>query len=434
MAHAPPEIISEVNRTLNSIRSAFDIGNISRGRVNGDLEAIRRAYLRLEDIRFSFRADSGRYRRQEGAREEIALEQLALSLLELAHDHEFMTLAHSLRYRMVPTMGRVREAFYLHPQLMDNAISAGDAIRLLIESLRSFGSLSIRTEAESLARSAEKLRRLVPQQKISPVRFDILSDKLIISPQPAETAAEDMESVRSARAELVDRGAKLIEELGRSNCDPRLLGTVTELQSQLVEQNDIVRLGIANLGCSMMYGAFEKELPDAIGAMLRSQTLGVNMYVAQFPEWNRFSENAAAAELDEDAVRQIHETAGSLIADLEKRPELADPQVPKTIAYLNMLIADPSEASKRAAFAVLRTVENLVIRVYQHGADFFDKTAQKATEALSTTAARLMTAALLAVALAGATGLAPVAVRLEGSAWLAKASEIVSKQLNELSK
>jgi hypothetical protein len=36
--------------------------------------------------------------------------------------------------------------------------------------------------------------------------------------------------------------------------------------------------------------------------MLKSQTFGVGMYVAQVPEWHRFIENAAFAELNAEAM------------------------------------------------------------------------------------------------------------------------------------
>src|SRR6478609_8929230 len=137
MAEVSREIISDISRVLNSIRSSFDVGGASYRRLGIDIDIVRHAYLRVEEIRFSFRAITGRYRNSRGVGDRIAIEDLANALLGLIRDDDFMSLAEEMRYRLVPTMGRPRDPFFLHPALSENTISAADAINFLLESIRS---------------------------------------------------------------------------------------------------------------------------------------------------------------------------------------------------------------------------------------------------------------------------------------------------------
>ena len=312
-------------------------------------------------------------------------------------------------------------------------MSVDEAIHRLINGLYDiFREFKPASSDLNPAQAARTLRQVVPRQKISPVQFDIVDLKITLLHREAGTANPDSDIASAAKDELLTRGEKIIGELSRSNCDRRLLENFQDLQRQLCRERDIVRLGISNLSCRVMSNAFEAELPTAVKSMLHSQTLGISMYVAQFPEWARFCENAAASEFEESSIRSIQSSAALLAAELESRPELADPEVPRIVRFISQLIDDPGQGGRRAAFAALRTIENFVIRVYQFGADFIDATANKTSSALSTTTARVIVASLLSVAVAAATGLEPAAIGAGGAAWLERATEIVVQQLQRL--
>ena len=305
---------------------------------------------------------------------------------------------------------------------------------MLIESLHRLPQTLAQIGGEVEERDIpSRLRTILPQQKVSPVRFEIVSDRVTVLPQPASPSAIDAEATLSAKQGLISAGEKLLDELRRSNCDPRLVDNISELQSQLEKDTDVIRLGIANLGCSAMCGRFESELPDAVGALLRSQTVGISMYVAQFPEWQRFSENAAVADIDEDLTKVIAEAAQQVVSTLRSKPHLADPEVPKILAYLLSFIADPAISAKRSAFAVLRTLENMIIAIYSYGADIFESTFKKSADPIAKGMSRILVTGLFGVALATATSLAPVSVQMQGGVWLRMASDLVQQQLERMS-
>ena len=173
------------------------------------------------------------------------------------------------------------------------------------------------------------------------------------------------------------------------------------------------------------------ELPDALLGAIEGQTAGIGMYVAQFPAWQRFSENAASVELDARDVQRIGEAAQVVIDKLNLQPEIADDEVPRTLKALRALIADPAQATKRAAFAVLRTVENLVAKIYQYGADFLDKTVMKTIDGLSGAASKVIIGSLLTIALAATVNLGGVTGKVAETAWMKTAAELVRKQIEE---
>jgi hypothetical protein len=184
----------------------------------------------------------------------------------------------------------------------------------------------------------------------------------------------------------------------------------------------------------MMCGVYEAELPEAVASMIRSHTRGVDMFAAQFPEWNRFVENAAAVQISDDDVAAIHATTTSLVQRLNAEASLVDPDVPKTLSRLNNLISNPKAASKRAAFAILRSIENLVSKVFSCGADLIEKTVTKTIDGLSSVASKALIVGLLTIALAGASSIGPVASKVKEMAWLRSAAELVQRQLERMLK
>src|SRR5581483_2727076 len=224
----------------------------------------------------------------------------------------------------------------------------------------------------------------------------------------------------------------IIEELERSNCDRRLLTNVQHLQSQLMDETDAIKIGLTNLSCEFMCSAFDHELPSAVSSMLKAHTRGVQLFVGQFPEWNRFLENAAAAHLEEADVETLRLASDRLVRTLQSEPQIVDPEVPRTLAYLSQLLENPGATAKRAAFAVLRSMENLISLVFNYGTEFGQKTISKAIESGSSAASRIIVITLLTIALSGATSIGPIASKVPEMTWLRTATEIVKKQLEKM--
>ena len=52
-------------------------------------------------------------------------------------------------------------------------------------------------------------------------------------------------------------------------------------------------------------------------------------------------------------IEYVRDAAANVAAELDAKPELAEPDVPKTILRLNELLKAPGASARRAAFAML---------------------------------------------------------------------------------
>ena len=283
-----------------------------------------------------------------------------------------------------------------------------------------------------MQRELFQLRSIIPAQKIAPAQFEIRNERLTVKRHVSDARGEDTGGIESARSQLQANGDKIIEELERSNCDRRLLSNIQHLQAQLIDETDAIKIGLTNLSCEFMCSAFDHELPSAVSSMLKAHTRGVQLFVGQFPEWNRFLENAATAHLEDNDVDALRVASEQLVGTLRSKPDIVDPEVPRTLAYLTQLLENPGSTAKKAAFAVLRSLENLISLVFNYGAEFGQKTMSKTIESASTHASRLIVITLLTIAVGGAASIGPIASKVPEMTWLQTASEIVKKQLEKM--
>jgi hypothetical protein len=127
---------------------------------------------------------------------------------------------------------------------------------------------------------------------------------------------------------------------------------------------------------------------------------------------------------------QVNRAAGELVTKLADNPDIADPEVPRTIEFVRHFLAFPGASAKRATFAMIRTIENLVASILRHSVDLLNRTTEKSIDGLSSAASKVIVG-LLGVALVGATGIGPAAVRA-GAPWVSQATEIVRKQIEKM--
>lgn len=277
--------------------------------------------------------------------------------------------------------------------------------------------------------AAVRLRELVPAQKVAPAQFEFRDEVLRVRHTQAATAKADEGNVAAAKATLAEQGRTILDGLRQSNCDRRLLEQFEALQRKLESDVDIVQLGIANLTCNEMRLEFEQELSSSLSAMLRSHSASISLYVAQFPDWQRFTSNAANVELDEDDIRETKAVAESIADQLSEMPDRVDPEVPRTIRFIANAIANPKQTTKRAAFAVLRTLENLIASTLEFTTNFagnlLSQTASKTADVTSSILARTV-----AVVLTSATVLTPVFAKFGDTIWVKSAIELVQKQIH----
>jgi hypothetical protein len=274
-----------------------------------------------------------------------------------------------------------------------------------------------------------RLLRALPEQKLAPAQFEIQANRIVLKNVPSSPAPQDRKNVLAAKEGLEASGKRLLKEIQKSNFDRRLAETIEYVQEIISDGANIIKLGVSNIEFGMVCTALAKELPDAILAKLRAHALNIDMYVAQFPEWKRFVENAADTQLAEEDIKALHHSVGQLIQNMEKEPELVAPEVPKTLLHLREMIGHPKVASRRAAYAVWRSLENFVKGVLRYVLDVAEAVRSKSVKVVS----NVVVAALLAWALNSATSIGPIA-RKFGEQWLDTALEVGRKELEAITK
>ncbi|WP_183253567.1 hypothetical protein [Brevundimonas basaltis] len=408
-------LVHSLRRTVED-RPPRGIGGISTAQW-------RRTLLALEEVRVILRqaARDGR----SGSIQAELVHEAHDKLISISADSEIMETISSMKLLVFIASQRERAAMEKY-----RGIPAGEA---LIKAIDLSGAIwATRNQAEFDLVDKEELRRLqriIPDQKISPAKFGISAGKIVVVSQHHSPMKDDVGSADAARSHLHQSGNRIIDALRASNCDRRLIEGLEGLQAKLAESDNIIELGLTNIGCEAMCNLAKAELPDAVCGMIQGHTTAVAMFVAQFPEWQRFSENAAAAELMPADIEEINRAASQIISHVEGRPELADEDVPKTIRAIRNLTSDPSTTLRKAAFALLRTIENFVATVFNFGADFIGNTAKKTADGVSDAVAKAAVVALMSVAIAGATQMTGVAGRISEAGWMKNAVEIVQRQI-----
>lgn len=407
-------LVQSLKRTVED-RSPRGIGRIGA-------EDWRRTVLAFEEVRVILRQASRRRERPEPIDLDL-MGEAHDKLVAVASDPSLMDVILSMPLRLLPPLRQESiERF--------RGMSAGDGLFAAID-LAAGLSQPPEQQAFDLTQLADvsRLARMVPEQKIAPAKFGIDHDKIVVVRQHHSVPSDERAAVEAARSHLHTTGKRIVDALSSSNCDRRLIEAIEGLQTALVEPDNVIQLGLANLGCEAICSTAKDELPDALCGMIKGHTAAIGMFVAQFPEWQKFSENAAAVELTARDVEEINRAASQIIAQTEGKPEIADDEVPKTIRAIRSLTLDPATTGRKAAFALLRTVENFVSTVFGYGADFISKTASKTSEELSTAISRTAAGVLMAAALAGASQMTGVTDRIAEAGWIKNAVEIVQRQI-----
>lgn len=273
--------------------------------------------------------------------------------------------------------------------------------------------------------SLQEAQRFIPDQKTGPVKFEIHEGILRVQHQAALPPEADARNTEAALRELLQTGEQLITVLTASNMDRPLIDTIDDIKERLAAKQDIIQLGIAAIACQMVCAGYEQELSPANAAKVKAFAVSVGMYVSQFPEWVRYSENAATAEYSPNDVRALHKNGQELVQKLKGVRAGVDPEVPRTLAFLLETIRDPRRALKRTVFASIRAIENLVIVVFRGCGTAVSGISEGAREGLKTSTKVIAASALLLIAAQAAVAIAPAAGRVLQSNWLQEAGKLI---------
>ncbi|MBU3890528.1 hypothetical protein FM996_17415 [Methylosinus sporium] len=419
--------LSNIYNTLLAIRRSIE-ERIRRSRGSEKyIQSLKDAILKVEghriDITFA-------RRHRENLSIEI-FESLRVGLIQIKDEFERDGFLDDRLFNRGPQLPLI-------PELHDGRVRIIDGIDILIDRLDKIVTYrrgdKNNNESPGYATTIAALRNTLPEQKLAPVSFDIKDSRIVVVRHAVNPSGADINNVKNARNALLEQGTGIIEALEKSNCDRRIIDGIKRLQNGLSRYDNIIELGIINISVDKVCKGAASEFPDALLGAIDGHIAGVGMYVAQFEEWRRFSENALDIELDASDIKHIGDATQAIIERVTMHPEIADEEIPKTLLMLSGLIANPGQSSRKAAFATLRTVENLVARVYQHGLDFLEQTTTKTVDGLSSAASKVVVGALLAVALAATASLGAVPSKVAEAAWMKTAAEIVQKQIEALSK
>jgi hypothetical protein len=420
-------------QVLSSIRSSLDIANTTANESARPASLLRECYLKFESVRITFRQNSrgSSYRNPTNINNRVL--SLRNDLTDLVNDSVFRSLTSTLQYRAVQP--RRDEGWTLHPALEGRGISIYEAIEMLLSSLLIARRPLTSTTQADLFETVEQLQTLLPVgQSVAPLQFQIVGGRLSLKRQKNSAVEDDIPNIEEARNQLENDGSRILGYLDQSNCDRRIIESVQDLQHQLKSGKDIVRLGLTSIGCDILCDRMAQEIPDAVSALLKAHTVGLSMYVAQFPEWQRFSSQASQVNLESTDVEALKMASETIISRLRAAPDSADPEVVSALSSIKRVIEAAGGSVKKATYALWKSIENLAIIIFQYGNTIARKTAENVADDLASAASKVIVGTLMATALAGIAYLTPISANLPGGAWLGKAAEIVKKQVEQLGK
>ncbi len=279
---------------------------------------------------------------------------------------------------------------------------------------------------------AAQILEVTPPQKVGPIEFVFRDGMLRIQQIASSPADADRHNVEQAREALLEIGGSLYAELASSNADRRILETLSDLQTRIRSGANVIALGVANIACQLVFATCEDELAPAVVARLQAYSINLGMFVGQFPEWIRYSENAAIAEYSPQDIDAIHSAGRDLADNLKSAAETVDPEIPRTIRWMVAAIKNPSMAAKRSVFAAIRTIENFVSVVFKTFGELLGSVKDGAKKGTVVAVSGVVVVALLTAAVNVAKSVSPTAARVIQTTWLSKAADLVLKAMPEV--
>lgn len=425
MASGDSQSAIEINRFLLAIRQSLESTSASSV-FRRDARVLRSAYRQIDDLRFNFNFERRKNVGRAGKNWSAIFRTLVDDLDKLNSDGEFRLTSSRLPFKYFSFGSATLRGPALLGRDLPHDMAVYDAsisLSLIIKDV-----LVLDRYSDDM-QGGLPLRRIVPSPRIAPVHFDVVNDQVVIVPAKTVPSPADEENAASARNDLLGRGDRIVDELAHSNYDRRLIDSIKDVQSILSADENVVELGISLISCAGLCAAVKAEMPDSLFAVVNSYVLGVGMYISQFPDWRRFTENASTVNLEPSLIEELYDAAGGVIDKLRAQPALSEPEVPQVISRIRELIADPGKSSRRSAFALLRTLENLFISIYNYSAEFLDQTAQKTVSALSTATSKVIVSGLVLFAVSAMSPLSAVIARIPEASWMITAAEYVQSHL-----
>ena len=421
------EFLRHTNAVMGSIARGLEQYAFDDTKAQHQL--IQEIYLDLQKIIFRYKASAGRLYARNDFDEAV---HEASEGLRKFYDNAGRHVLRDLQVR-IPKYKVSANYVFLHPDLHDSGtFSLGDALSLLMLSFDAAVKdrpYFVRERTDPEFEGLDSARKKIPAQKVAPAQFDVIDGVLTVVDQKSQEKPESDAAIAASLDALIQNKNEIIEDLVGSNCDKRIAEQIERVGDLLLSQKNVVRLGLENITARLTAASLKDELPNVLAARIEGFSSGVAMYVAQFAEWQTFVQNAAEAAIEEESTDSLTDFVSELLDEMAKNRDVVDESVPSTIRFLSDLISDPSSASRKAVFAFVRTIENLIIKTFGFVIDTVQLTAEKTTEKFSEAASTALVAGLTGVGLVGAAGILPVAIRVKGLEWIQATYQIVREQI-----
>lgn len=311
--------------------------------------------------------------------------------------------------------------------------SLGDAIRRIAtesrQDIEDFENVIVVRKPTS----GELLRRITPPQKLGPIEFEFINNVLRIRHSASVPGMLDKANVEKAREALLGQGRILSAQLKNANVDGRICQLLEEVVSRIDNRQDVIALGIANVAIQLVVQECSHEIAEPTAVALKAFSINIAMYVAQFPDWVRYSENAAMAEYTVSDVEAVYSAGVELVDRLQKAGEAVDKEIPRTIAWMITAVRDHRTTAKRAVFGTIRTIENLVAIVFTSFSEWLGAADDGIRNGVKAAVKPATAMFLLLAAADAATSVSPTAARVLQSAWLGEAAKMVRREVDNFS-
>ena len=215
---------------------------------------------------------------------------------------------------------------------------------------------------------AQVLKTVTARQKLGPARFEFRDAILCLEHQvslPRQGAAGNASVARSV---LIEEGDLLLQQSQSTNCDSRLILSFGRMVEKLKADADAIELGLLNIACQQLLLKFEPELSLAISAAMRAFSLGIDLYIGQFRDWELFLGNAASAATTHNEQVALASVADELADEFDVRASAVDIEVPEKIREISGYARGAID-QKGLGFSLIRTLENLTASIFRENAE-----------------------------------------------------------------
>lgn len=234
-----------------------------------------------------------------------------------------------------------------------------DARLLLEQMLNSIENMLKGVQIGLKRMSIDDIRDAIPKQKVAAYQFAFRGDNLIVANQNSDASNPDHAIAAASLRALIEEGERVVRELARSNCPPRLIEAFAALQAKLKSHDSVVEIGMLNKSCLSLVNACADELASTLLEWVKAHSDGVYDFLAQYPDWRKFVENSLSVKLGRDQVGHLADAARAVAAATASYSNV-DEAVPNAFEGIALLADEIKEPDGRIALGLGRTLENII--------------------------------------------------------------------------